>query len=211
LTASWDKIDCSDQKLDVFCRKRFQAEMRKKFLKGAKGNGSFSDENLCEIFCSLDLDNNGVLNANEIQVFLGELGIKDEDISQIFASLDLDGSGEIEWDEFRAIMRTKFENGPGLRTYFQQKLFQADMFKQFAYSSKDKNHSFEDNLHKIFDAIDLDGNGILDPQEIRVTLRSAGESEQNIAEIIASMDVNHDGGVDWEEFRDAMCKREKES
>jgi calcium-dependent protein kinase len=211
LTASWDKIDYSDQKLEVFWRKRFQAEMHKKFLKGAKGNGSFSEENLREMFCSLDLDGNGVLDAEEIQVFLSELGIKDEDISQIFGSLDLDGSGEIELDEFRAIMRTKFENGPGLRTSFQQSRFRADIFKQFAYSSNDKKQSFEDDLHKIFDAIDLDGNGILDPQELRVALRSAGQTEQSISEIIASMDVNHDGGVDWEEFRDVMRKRENDS
>jgi hypothetical protein len=45
-----------------------------------------------------------------------------------------------------------------------------------------------------------EGNGVLDPHEIRVFLRSAGEPEDVISRIVASLDINRDGDVSWQEF-----------
>ena len=50
----------------------------------------------------------------------------------------------------------------------------------------------------MFDAIDLDGNGVLDAHEIRLVLRAIGEDDEDIiTRIVASVDLNHDGGVSW--------------
>ena len=45
---------------------------------------------------------------------------------------------------------------------------------------------------------------MLDPHELRVVLRSAGEPEDVISRIVASLDIDRDGGVDWQEFQEIM-------
>jgi Ca2+-binding EF-hand superfamily protein len=69
-------------------------------------------------------------------------------------------------------------------------------------------------LRAIFNAIDLEGNGVLDANEIRVALRSVGEPEEVITNIVASMDwQRRDGasvpGVSWETFQAIMHAKEE--
>ena len=67
-------------------------------------------------------------------------------------------------------------------------------------------------IAKEFNAIDLEGNGVLDANEIRVALRSVGEPEDVISNIVASMDLQRNGGsvqgVSWETFQAIMNAKE---
>ena len=206
LSASWNTMTDSDRKLESYWQKRFRAEILRRYAKAKSrtGDSSLSDENLKDIFRSMDLDGNGTLEHEEIRIALRGLGVKDKDISDIVRSIDLDGNGTIDLDEFCTIMRKQFDNGPGVKVYHRQKWFRTKILQKFNGSSADDAPASEQKLKEIFHAIDLDGNGVLDPHEIRIVLRSVGVSEQDISQIIASCDLDRSGGVDWEEFRTIM-------
>lgn len=63
----------------------------------------------------------------------------------------------------------------------------------------------EELLRDAFAACDLDGNGVLDEDEMRLVLDSVGVSELGLTEkqilgIVAAADADGDGGVDYEEL-----------
>ena len=211
MTASWDKLSDSYQKLEAFWQKRFRDEVLKKFastmdLQGEK-KGQLSDRNLAEIFQSMDLDGNGTLELDEVQAFFQKLGFQDKNINEIFDCVDLDGTGVIHFDEFRTLMRKRFDDGPGLRLKYRQHRFRTGVLKRFATRSMKitKQFASDKKLREMFDAIDLDGNGVLDAHEIRLVLRAIGEDDEDIiTRIVASVDLNRDGGVSWEEFQEIM-------
>lgn len=209
LTASWTTMTDSDRKLEAYWQKRFRVEILRKYAKASSRTGDFSlsDENLHDIFFSMDLDGNGTLEPNEIKVALSGLGVKDSDISDIVRSIDLDGNGTVDWDEFRAIMRKQFDNGPGVKVHHRQQRFRTKILQKFSGDSSVRASSEEQKLKKMFHAMDLDGNGVLDPHEIRIVLRSVGVDEKDISEIVASIDLDRSGGVDWEEFQTIMNER----
>lgn len=215
LTASWKTLEDIDQKLEAFWHNAFRNEILRRFAsannknkKQGSNRGSnskkmtLSDENLLQIFHALDINGDGVLQYSEVEAILRDLGA--QDVPKTFAHMDLDNSGVVRWEEFCAIMRRQFHNGPGVRTRYRQQRFQTAILKHFGV---DKSAVSQHRLREFFNALDLDGNGVLDAHEIRVVLRSIGESDENISQIVAAIDVNHDGKVDWREFRAAMMKR----
>lgn len=207
LTASWNTLNDSDQKLEAYWQNRFRAEVLRKYAKAKSTTDdySLSDENLHNIFNTMDLDGNGTLDPREIQVALLGLGVKEKDVAYIVRSIDLDGNGTVDLDEFRTIMRKQFDNGPGVKVVHRQQRFRTKILQKFNASSAGAQS--EDRLKKIFHAIDLDNNGVLDPHEIRVVLRSVGVDEHDISEIVACIDLDRSGGVDWEEFKTIMTKQ----
>lgn len=95
-----------------------------------------------------------------------------------------------------------------LKTQWQNR-FRNKILNKFAVTvEKNENILDKSNLREIFNAIDLEGNGVLDPNELRVVLRSVGEPEDVISKIIASLDLKRDGGrvqgVSWEAFLNVM-------
>lgn len=205
LTASWKILEDIDQKLESFWHNAFRNEILRRFASHKKTNKkmTLSDENLLHIFHALDINGDGVLQLSEVEAILRDLGA--QDIPKTFAHMDLDNSGDVGWEEFCAIMRRQFHNGPGVRTRYRQKRFQTAILKHFGVANN--SAASQQRLRECFNAMDLDGNGVLDAHEIRVVLRSMGESDENISQIVAAIDVNHDGKVDWREFRTAMMKR----
>ena len=213
LTASWKTIAKGFEQLQAgLWQNRFRAEILKKFAtsRGVGSNGeTLSKHDLEAMFRALDLKKNGVLELEDIKAVFRDLNISDKNIHQIFAHADLDGTGVIRLDEFLALMGSKHtggdeddgagDNGPGLQVRYLQ-----NRFKNHILATSDKNTK----LREIFNAIDLDGNGVLDPHEIRVVLRAAGEQEDVISRIVASLDANRDGGVDWTVFQDIMGRKD---
>lgn len=207
LTASWKTMEKTHGELKAFWQNRFQTEIMKKFRTG-ESSETLSEKELMEIFQSLDLKKNGVLELDEIQTVFKDLGVSDKSIRAIFACADLDGTGVIHWDEFRALMSKHIGDGPGLQVSYLQQRFKSNILNKFAGTTKDTT-SDNNKLREIFNAIDLEGNGFLDPHEIRVVLRSAGEPEDVISRIVASLDLNRDGGVSWDEFLEIMSMKDE--
>lgn len=210
LTASWDALEESHRKLEAFWQKRFRDEIVNEFaeiIDSSSGSGELSDRDMAAMFQAMDLDGNGTLELEEIQAFFQRHGFKDEMISEIFRCADLDDTGLISFDEFRTLMRKRFDDGPDLRLKHHQQRFRTNILKKFGSASAKQRKPLagDKNLRKMFDDIDLDGNGVLDAHEIRLVLRGIGEKDEEvISQIVASIDLNHDGEVSWEEFQEIM-------
>lgn len=210
LTASQMVLGKTHDDLKAFWQNNFKQKVIKKFA-GSLGISSvdaLSEPGMQQMFHALDLKKNGVLEMEEMQSVFHELGVSDKDISKMFASADLDGSGVIRWDEFVALMSTTGGDGPGLQVGYLQQRFKAHILDKFIGTKKvagiDKN-----KLREIFNAIDLEGNGVLDAHDIRVVLRSAGESDDNIiSRIVTALDQDCDGRVQWADFLSIMGVKE---
>lgn len=208
LTASWTTMGKTHDELKTFWQNRFRAEIVKKFAESLgitgdnKKHSILKPEDLATMFRALDIKKNGVLELDEIQTAFRDLGISDKNVRQIFASADLDGTGVIRFDEFRTLLMSKEDtrkDGPGLHVDYLQQRFKSHILKMLAESSKEVIPD-KKTLRKIFNSIDQEGNGVLDPQDIRVVLRSAGEPDDVISRIAASLDLNRKGRVSWEDF-----------
>ena len=65
-----------------------------------------------------------------------------------------------------------------------------------------------EQVEKIFDAYDTDGNGVLDQEEmsrfiremLQGTIESQSLSDENINRVIAKLDINGDGEIQQEEM-----------
>lgn len=220
LTASWKTMTKTHGGLEAYWQNRFRTEILKKFSgRLGIGNGeTISDNDLEAMFRAMDLKQNGLLDLDEVTTVLRELGASDTSIRQMFACADLDGTNVIRWDEFRALMSKQRKSeedddddddnddarGPGLQITYLRNRFKSHVLNRFDSNSRREVTTDKSKLREIFNSIDLEGNGVLDPHEIRVVLRSAGEPEDVISRIVASLDINHDGGVDWAEFQEIM-------
>jgi len=65
---------------------------------------------------------------------------------------------------------------------------------------------FERILREFFNRHDLDGNGVVDATEMRGVLADLGEcpTSEEFNNMMQQMDANHDGVIQFEEFRDAI-------
>ena len=90
-----------------------------------------------------------------------------------------------------------------------QRRFKTSVSKRFG----DGGEGVGRQLRDIFDAIDIARNGVLDANELRVVLRSAGEPEDVITKIVASMNFQKHGGkvqgVAFNEFERIMNMNEE--
>lgn len=198
LTASWTTMGKTHDELTAFWQNKFRAEIKKKFAAKLGISGErLSENDLLELFNALDLKKNGVLELEEIQTVFRDLGVSDKNIRTIFASADLDGTGVIHFDEFRAILMNK--NADSTPDYLRKR-FKTHILNRFVDTKKEVSCDNKSKLRDIFNALDLEGNGILDPHDIRVALRSAGEPEDVISRIVASLDLHRNGTVSWDEF-----------
>jgi Ca2+-binding EF-hand superfamily protein len=71
-----------------------------------------------------------------------------------------------------------------------QRVFKRSISNHFGRKSNDDNQQ----LWEIFKQIDIAGNGVLDANEIRIVLRSAGEAEDVISKIVSSLNFQRHGG-----------------
>lgn len=207
LTASWSAMENTQNELKAYWQGKFRSEILKKFaaslgISASSGEKTLADKDVEEMFRTLDTKKNGVLDLEEIQAAFRDFGLSDNHVRTIFACADLDGTGVIHLDEFQALLSHKgnSEGGP-LHVGYLQKRFKSHILNKFL-GAEDKNATVldKDKLREIFNEIDLEGNGVLDPHDIRVVLRSAGEQEEVITRIVASLDVKQNGRVSWEDF-----------
>jgi serine/threonine protein kinase len=181
-TASPIVMENSDQRLQRFWQKRFRAAILKKYAAATEGGkASLSDSNLKHIFQSMDLDGNGELSPAELKSALCEL-LGEKNVQAVFDSLDADHSGSIDFDEFKVIMRKKFEDSPGGVQIHENKRIRAAILQKFA---ADKRTVSKDDLREVFDAIDLNGDGTIQISELRQVLGMLGLDDATIADWVS--------------------------
>jgi len=129
------------------------------------------------IFKAMDLNNDGKLSMEEIQLGYDKhfgTPIDDEEVKRMFKEIDADGSGTIEYSEF--LMATMNES---------------------ALVSQEK-------LRAAFKMFDKDGSGTISKDEIKEAL--GGLDEKIVDDIIKEVDSNGDGEISFEEFEKMMSK-----
>jgi Ca2+-binding EF-hand superfamily protein len=116
-------------------------------------------EALHETFKAFDKNGNGMIEANELQTLLRQLGhpATQEEAQQFLNMIDYDGNGVITFDEFVIVMAQRLRDA-----HHERKMIEAFRF------------------------FDKDNSGYITAEELKAVLDSIGEklSRQEIEEII---------------------------
>ncbi|CAM0953512.1 unnamed protein product [Alopecurus aequalis] len=143
---------------------------------------SLSEEEIMglkEMFKSLDTDNSGTITLEELRAGLPKLGTKitESELRQLMEAADVDGNGTIDYVEF--ISATMHMN----------------------------RLEKEDHIFKAFEYFDKDHSGYITVDELEEALKKYDMGDEaTIKEIIAEVDTDHDGRINYEEFA-AMMKK----
>ncbi|KAL2348002.1 hypothetical protein Fmac_002002 [Flemingia macrophylla] len=134
---------------------------------------------LKEMFKSMDTDNSGTVTFEELKAGLPKLGskISESEVRQLMEAADVDGNGTIDYIEF--ITATMHMN----------------------------RMEREDHLYTAFEYFDKDKSGYITIEELESALKKYNMGdEKTIKEIIAEVDTNNDGRINYDEFVDMMKK-----
>jgi len=193
VTASWDIMDGIDNKLERYWQKEFQSKIFKKF------GGVVTDEQLRSVFTQIDEDGNGSIELEELTKVLEEARTKPKIIQSIFDAINLDHDKGISFDEFRSAMKNE------LPAQFYQEKFRKVVAKEIEAEDTDTmSETFRAAARRLFNSMDLDHNGSLDCHELRLLLRKLGVDEKEISFLIASVDLDKDGTLTFDEFSEVM-------
>ena len=136
---------------------------------------------LKDLFRQFDTDNSGTITVDELRKGLDKTGAVTaaDEIASLMQSLDADGSGLLDYEEFIAAM-----------------LSMTKMASQ-------------DNIARAFAYFDTDGSGTITVDELQqVMVDFKLDKGMNVQEMLAAVDTNGDGIVDYEEFLAMMTKNE---
>ncbi|XP_051210560.1 calcium-dependent protein kinase 1 [Lolium perenne] len=137
---------------------------------------SLSEEEIMglrEMFKSLDTDNSGTITLEELRAGLPKLGTKitEPELRQLMEAADVDGNGTIDYGEF--ISATMHMN----------------------------RLEKEDHIFKAFEYFDKDHSGYITVDELEEALKKYDMGDEaTIKDIIAEVDTDHDGKINYEEF-----------
>eukprot|EP00919_Chromeraceae_sp_WS-2016_P000796 GHVR01002058.1.p1 GENE.GHVR01002058.1~~GHVR01002058.1.p1 ORF type:complete len:346 (-),score=94.55 GHVR01002058.1:258-1244(-) len=144
------------------------------------------------IFNKGDVDGDGELSADETNNLLHSLVyfMEDKKNKDNFNTVDTDGNGKIDKQEF-------------VLSYFETDEIDEKELSEAQY-----------HLGRRFDAIDVEGDGYLVPDEFNIVHRPFRHpllAEIEVQDIIDSKDMNRDNKISFEEFIEGVNPEEKES
>jgi len=139
-------------------------------------------EELKAIFNKMDWDNNGEISRIEFKSYLAKLekgeNLDADAVYRAFDKMDIDSSKSLDWVEFMNGMRSLTETQSAVT---------------------------EDDIERIFNEIDSDGNGFLTPREAKKAHKKLSERFQidryQIDEWVKECDFDQDGKISLEEFK----------
>ncbi|KAG8386125.1 hypothetical protein BUALT_Bualt03G0116500 [Buddleja alternifolia] len=171
--------EASDKPIDsaVLSRmKQFRAmnKLKKLALKVIAENLSTEEiQGLKSMFTNMDTDNSGTITYEELKDGLARLGSKltEPEVRQLMDAADVDGNGTIDYIEFITA------------TMHRHRLER------------------EENLYKAFQYFDKDSSGFITRDELETAMKEYGMGDPStIKEIIAEVDSDNDGRINYEEF-----------
>ncbi|XP_020574919.1 LOW QUALITY PROTEIN: calcium-dependent protein kinase 1-like [Phalaenopsis equestris] len=187
LNHPWIRVDgeASDKPIDITVltrMKQFRAmnKLKKVALKVIAENLSEEEiRGLKEMFKSMDTDNSGTITYEELKAGLPKLGSKlsESEVKQLMEAADVDGNGTIDYIEF--ITATMHMN----------------------------RMEKEEHLYKAFEYFDKDRSGYITMEELEQALTKYNMGDaKTIKEILAEVDTDHDGRINYDEFVAMMRK-----
>jgi len=125
------------------------------------------------IFQDIDTEGTGRLNKETLARALKDLGVDAAVARQAADAMDTDRDGKINWTEF------------------------------VAACIRLGNENFDDDLRKLFQEVDRDGDGKLSEQDLAELLSSEHLDQDMVKEVLADLvgRSENDGQVDWAQFR----------
>jgi len=159
----------------------------------------YSDEQLEEYFKKLfqiaDKNGDGVLQPPEFELLLQTSGFQfdQEMIERMFDQVDTNHDGVIEYSEFLHMMAPVARG----EEYEEQALNPEE------YTEEELQEYFS----QIFQIADANGDGVLQPEEVRklLDLCGFGFDDATLSRVMAAADINNDGVIEYEEFVPLMC------
>ncbi|KAI3838188.1 hypothetical protein MKX03_024832 [Papaver bracteatum] len=187
LNHPWVRVDgeASDKPIDIAVlsrMKQFRAmnKLKKVALKVIAENLSEEEiMGLKEMFKSMDTDNSGTITYEELKAGLPKLGtrLSESEVRQLMEAADVDGNGTIDYIEF--ITATMHMN----------------------------RMEKEEHLYTAFEFFDEDKSGYITMEELEQGLAKFNMGDKKtIKEIIAEVDTDNDGRINYEEFVAMMRK-----
>ena len=179
-----------------------------KFADGAESSNCIALKNLSE-FCTTQKLQNAVLTF-----MISQLSQVEElnEISSVFKTIDINSDGKISKDELRSlynlsglaflgknvekIIEEVDSNGSGYIDYTEFLV---------ACRKKELLSNIQD-LENTFKTFDIDKNGRITAAELKEILGNGAGADRVWASLIQEADMNQDGGLDIEEFKNMMLK-----
>merc|ERR1711871_178707 len=148
-------------------------------------DGRLTDEQIecfTEAFQMFDTDGSGAISTSEFRDVCLAVGMTptDDELRAMVSELDQDESGDIDLKEFLSAMQSKTQDPEG-----------------------------EEIIMEAFKTFDADASGALSHSEMREVLSKLGEKmdDDEITELIQTVDIDGDGEVDLGEFLAVVLDR----
>jgi len=159
----------------------------------------FTKEQVKELrtaFQLFDKDKDGCITSSELCQVMKSLRqqANNAEIEEMINMVDIDGNGTVDFQEFLTMMsRSKAAHDKS----------------QSASGEAPKQNSQEDEMRQAFKVFDIDGNGFIDANELKLTMQNLGEklTEFDVKAMIREADMNGDGNIDYEEFIKMMYNK----
>ncbi|XP_041990435.1 probable calcium-binding protein CML44 [Salvia splendens] len=133
--------------------------------------------------------------------------ISTNDLQKLFKRLDKDNSGRITISELHTLLhRIGIETTPEELQMLvgRNDLDYADFLSFYEAIAKDN----DEDLWKAFKVFDVDGDGFISCEELKMALTKMGfmekKSWEDFRDMIHVYDKNSDGLIDFDEFKDMM-------
>jgi len=140
-------------------------------------------EQFKKYFNMFDKEKKGYIHTSQVGQILRTMGqaFEERDLKQLIKEFDTDGSNQIEFEEFAALVA------------------------QFVMGDEDSG-ALEEELREAFRLYDKQGNGYINVSDLRDILRALDDNitEDELDEMIAEIDTDGSGTVDFDEFMEMM-------
>ncbi|XVE62053.1 hypothetical protein DITRI_Ditri06bG0088100 [Diplodiscus trichospermus] len=138
-------------------------------------------EDIKEMFKKMDTDNDGIVSIEELKAVFRNSGLQlaESEVQMLIEAVDANGKGRLDYGEFVAV------------------------------SLHLQRMANDEHIRKAFSYFDKDGNGFIEPDELRDALMEDGADDctNDVAnDIFQEVDTDKDGRISYEEFA-AMMKR----
>ncbi|GFP87388.1 calcium-binding protein cast [Phtheirospermum japonicum] len=156
---------------------------------------SLNSVRLRRIFDIFDKNHDSIITVDELGQALALLGLQTDDLSQLDSMVETyiqPGNQGLTYQDFEALHRSLND------------VFFGGGFDHLGGADDDD----ESDLSEAFKVFDEDGDGYISASELHVVLGKLGLQEgremDRVEMMISSVDRNHDGRVDFFEFKDMM-------
>jgi len=175
-----------------------------------KGHNAMTPEEmevyLQQLYTAADADNSGYLDETEMVALLGKsgLGMSARAVRRVMEEADADHNGRIEYSEFVPLMASLFDTMKTVDEAVdsQEQIYAAATATTEQLFDSKPAGEIDAKILDMFQAADVNGNGELDRGEFMEAMRQLnfGLSKKEIQSLMAFIDKNNDGRINYEEF-----------